>query len=85
MMDTRFDLVMITDRFEESIILMKELLCMEEDDVVYLALKVRRETQSTELTTDEGLGIRRTPQPAAALIFSGHLLSKLWCSLQNIV
>ena len=43
--DARFDLVMITDRFEESIILMKEMLCMSDDDVIYLALKVRRETQ----------------------------------------
>ena len=38
--DARFDLVMITDRFEESIILMKEMLCMSDDDVIYLALKV---------------------------------------------
>ena len=35
-MDQRFDLVMITDRFEESIILMRDLLCMSEDDVIYL-------------------------------------------------
>jgi galactosylceramide sulfotransferase len=55
-MDAKFDLVMITDRFEESIVMMKELLCMSDEDVIYLALKVRRETQSTELTTDEGLG-----------------------------
>jgi hypothetical protein len=56
--DNRFDLVMITDRFEESIILMKELLCMSDEDVIYLSLKVRRETQSTELTTDEGLRVK---------------------------
>ena len=49
---------MITDRFEESIILMKELLCMSDEDVIYLSLKVRRETQSTELTTDEGLRVK---------------------------
>ena len=35
-MDKRFDLVMITDRFEESIILMRDLLCMSEEDVIYL-------------------------------------------------
>merc|ERR1712131_36659 len=57
-MDKRFDLVMITDRFEESIILMRDLLCMSEEDVIYLALKVRRETQSTELTQDEARKIR---------------------------
>ena len=37
-MDKRFDLVMITDRFEESIILMRDLLCMSEDDVIYLGM-----------------------------------------------
>ena len=37
-MDKRFDLVMITDRFEESIVLMRDLLCMSEDDVIYLGL-----------------------------------------------
>lgn len=57
-MDAKFDLVMITDRFEESIVMMKELLCMSDEDVIYLALKVRRETQSTELTTDEAKKIR---------------------------
>jgi len=55
-MDKIFDLVMITDRFEESIVLLRDLLCMSDEDVIYLALKVRRETQSTELTTDEGHG-----------------------------
>jgi len=73
-MDARFDLVMITDRFEESIILMRDLLCMSEEDVIYLALKVRRETQSTELTQDEGLRINiaffiRKWVTAAMLIF----------------
>lgn len=57
-MDKIFDLVMITDRFEESIVLLRDLLCMSDEDVIYLALKVRRETQSTELTTDEARKIR---------------------------
>ena len=40
-MDARFDLVMITDRFEESIILMRDLLCMSEEDVIYLGTRIR--------------------------------------------
>ena len=32
----RFGLVMITDRFEESAILLKHELCMEIEDVAYL-------------------------------------------------
>ncbi|CAG5105414.1 Oidioi.mRNA.OKI2018_I69.chr1.g2111.t2.cds [Oikopleura dioica] len=38
-MDKIFDLVMITDRFEESIVLLRDLLCMSDEDVIYLALK----------------------------------------------
>ena len=34
--EDRFDLVMITDRFEESVILLKEYLCLSVEDVVYL-------------------------------------------------
>lgn len=38
-MDSMFDLIMIAERMEESLILLKNLLCWDYDDVV--ALKVR--------------------------------------------
>lgn len=47
--ENRFNLVMITDRFEESIILLKDALCLTMEDVVYLKLKVRKETDRKSL------------------------------------
>ena len=34
--DKRFDLVMITDRFEESVILLKDALCLTLKDISFL-------------------------------------------------
>lgn len=39
-MDREFDLVMITDYFDESLILLKRLLCWEFEDIVYIKLRV---------------------------------------------
>lgn len=47
--EDRFHLVMITDRFEESVILLKEELCLTLEDVVYLKLKVRKENDRKSL------------------------------------
>ena len=41
-MDREFDLVMITDYFDESLILLKRLLCWEFQDIVYLKLRVSK-------------------------------------------
>merc|ERR1711979_118562 len=59
---------------------MKELLCMSEDDIIYLALKVRRETQSTELTTDEARKIREWNALDTALY--DHFEKKLDLSIE---
>jgi hypothetical protein len=39
-LDNQFDLVMIAERFDESLIVLKEKLCWDLEDVIYL--KVRR-------------------------------------------
>ena len=41
-MDKEFDLVMITDYFDESLILLKRLLCWEFEDIVYIKLKAKK-------------------------------------------
>ncbi|KAL9955546.1 hypothetical protein ACROYT_G036884 [Oculina patagonica] len=43
-MDREFDLVMVTDYFDESLILLKRLLCWEFEDIVYIKLRVRTKT-----------------------------------------
>ncbi|XP_057313442.1 galactosylceramide sulfotransferase-like [Hydractinia symbiolongicarpus] len=39
--DSEFDLVMITEYFDESLVLLKRILCWELDDLVYFRLKQR--------------------------------------------
>ena len=41
-MDKEFDLVMITDYFDESLILLKRLLCWEFEDIVYIKLRAKK-------------------------------------------
>jgi len=48
----RFGLVMITDRFEESAILLKHELCMDVEDVAYLRLKVRKESDRKSMSPE---------------------------------
>ena len=40
-LDKEFDLVMIMDYFDESLVLMKRLLCWEIDDILYVKLNAR--------------------------------------------
>merc|ERR1711892_408525 len=42
-LESTYHLVLLTDYFEESLILLKELLCMSFDDLIYLQLKMRSE------------------------------------------
>jgi len=41
-MEKEFDLVMIADYFDESMILLKRLLCWEFEDIVYVKLRVQK-------------------------------------------
>ena len=40
-MEREFDLVLITEYFDESLILLKRLLCWEFQDIVYIKLRVK--------------------------------------------
>ena len=44
-LDREFDLVMIMDYFDESLVLMKRLLCWEMDDILYLKLNERQDKE----------------------------------------
>jgi len=39
--DRRFDLVMMTERFEESLILLKDIACLEYEDIIYAVINRR--------------------------------------------
>lgn len=49
-LDGEFDLVMVTDRMEESLVLLKDLLRWSTDDVVHLNLNRRKSEKSPKLT-----------------------------------
>uniref|UniRef100_A0A8C6TL69 Galactose-3-O-sulfotransferase 1 n=1 Tax=Neogobius melanostomus TaxID=47308 RepID=A0A8C6TL69_9GOBI len=48
----RFDLVLLAEYFEESLILLKELLCWTMEDVLYFKLNARRSSSVSRLTPE---------------------------------
>ena len=48
--DTQFDLVMIAERFDESMVLMAHLLCWDLADVVNLKLNARAKSNKVRST-----------------------------------
>ena len=48
-MDQHFTLILLTDFFDESLILMKHLLCWDWDDIVYIKFKMRTEEAKAEV------------------------------------
>jgi len=48
-MDSHFTLILLTDFFDESLILMKHLLCWGWDDIVYIKFKMRIEEAKAEV------------------------------------
>ena len=47
-MEEEFDLVMIADYFDESLILLKRLLCWKFEDIVYVKLRVKKKKKKLE-------------------------------------
>lgn len=48
----QFDLVLLAEYFEESLILLKELLCWTMEDVLYFKLNARRSSSISQLTPE---------------------------------
>lgn len=51
-MDKHFTLILLTDFFDESLILMKHLLCWDWDDIVYIKFKMRIEEAKAEVNPE---------------------------------
>ena len=54
-----FDLIMVMERFDESIVLLRELLCWEWEDMTYLKLNSWQESKQSTLSP-EGRAILKT-------------------------
>ncbi|XP_024132038.1 galactosylceramide sulfotransferase [Oryzias melastigma] len=48
----RFDLVMLVEHFEESLLLLKDALCWEMDDLLFFKLNVRKGSTVSKLTSE---------------------------------
>lgn len=58
-METQFDLVMIADRMEESLVLLRHLLCWPVEDMAHLDRNVRKRELTIQLDLDEREVLRR--------------------------
>ena len=59
-LDKEFDLVMIMDYFDESLVLMKRVLCWQMEDILYLKLNERQDKEkNTVLTNDVRENVKR--------------------------
>ena len=55
LLDQNIHLVMITELIDQSLLMLRQLLCMDIDDIIYLKLKIRKDSDRQEETvaTDE--------------------------------
>lgn len=81
-LDNRFHLVMIMEYFEESIVLLKRLLCWELDDLVYFRLKNRAE--SWRRSVSKTLQDKISKWSRADTILYQHFNRTFWTILKNI-
>lgn len=51
-LNATFDLVMIAERFDESLVLLKNLMCWTTDDMVYLSINARKDDAKTNITSE---------------------------------
>ena len=58
-LDETFDLVMMADRFDESMILLKDLLCWDYEDIVNFKLNARKESKKVELSQEARSELKR--------------------------
>jgi len=58
-MEDTYKLVMITDRYEESMILLKDMLCLDYEDIIYLPLKVRTDTDRKRVSSETAAKVKR--------------------------
>ena len=81
-LDREFDLVMITDYFDESLVLMKRLLCWEIDDIVYVKLNERLDKEKARgLSESVQENIKRWNK-ADVLLFN-HFNKTFWRKVKN--
>ena len=69
-LDREFDLVMIMDYFDESLVLMKRMLCWEMDDILYVKLNERQDKEKANGLSAKGKENIRRWNKADVLLFN---------------
>ena len=78
-MEREFDLVMITEYFDESMILLKRLLCWEFEDIVYFKLRSRKKSITFEKEVENNI---LTWNRADAILFD-HFNKTFWKKVRD--
>lgn len=81
-LENQFHLVMLTEYFEESIVLLKRLLCWDLDDMVYFSLKQR--TSGWKRNISEPLKEKIEKWSAADVALYNHFNTTFWTILKNL-
>ena len=69
-LNKEFDLVMIMDYFDESLVLLKRLLCWEIDDILYVKLNERKDNEKATRLSDSVQDNIRRWNKADVLLFN---------------
>ena len=81
-LEKEFDLVLISDYFDESVVLMKRLLCWELDDVLYAKSNERLDKdKAPELSDDTKENIKRWNK--ADVLMYEHFNQTLWRRIER--
>ena len=81
-LDKEFDLVMIMDYFDESLVLMKRLLCWQMEDILYLKLNERHDKEKDTVLTDDVRENVKRWNKADVLLFE-HFNRSFWKKIEN--
>ena len=71
-MDDNFDLVMISERMDESMVLMADALCVPLEDVTSLKNNARKKDKIPNMTDDDKAVIGRFQRPDQARVVKDH-------------
>ena len=50
--ENNFDLIMVMEQFDESLVLLRELMCWDWDDITYLKLNSQQKSKQSQLSPD---------------------------------
>ena len=80
-LDGEFDLVLITEYFDESLILMRKLLCWSYDDILYISAGVRSKSHRYSISKDLQQKIRQWN--AGDVLLYDHFNKTFWRKIEQ--